>query len=304
MRRLRGTLNLGPGPAARHARAPARLLGLVVAALAVLGGAPATAGAVTQVPSTITISNVTTPANAPPVTFHLTGPTCGTVPTDFTFQLSNGQSKTFTLCDANPSPVSGRFMAIEDVPPGWTLSDITCDNNDPDPADFLIIDLPAATAKIELSQFNEFKSCTFHNVAPTPPPVTAPPVAPPPALVAPTPPPPPPPPATTVGGVQERSPARVSGIAAATNCATRTVRVTIRGEGMRDVTLFVNGRRVRRVRVLSSQHTLRARVPIPSGRRAIVISARVRFRNGTRARTVTTHARRCAATQVKPNFTG
>jgi hypothetical protein len=291
-------------------RSLARLLGGAVAVLAVLVAIPATAGAA-SVPSTITIGNETTPADAPPVTFHLTGPTCGTVPTDFTFALANGESKTFTLCDANPSPVSGRFFVVEDVPDGWTLSDITCDNDDADPADFLIIDLPAATAKIELSQFNEFKSCVFHNVAPTPP-VLVPPAKPivtttstpkpsAPAAVAPQ------PPVVqnqAVGGVQSTSPARVNSIAAETTCASRTARVTIRGRGMRDITLSVNRHRVKTVRVASGARTVRTSVPIARGAGPQTVTARVRFRNGTRARTISTRARRCAPAAVQPNFTG
>jgi|1186.fasta_scaffold52350_1 hypothetical protein len=292
-------------PPARHSGAPARLLVIVVVALAGLVAIPATAGAVVQLQSTITVTNLTTapdgttPADAPPVMFHLTGPTCGTIPTDFAFSLANGESKKFPLCDANPSPVSGRFMAVEDVPAGWTLHDITCENNDPDPADFLIIDLPAATAKIELSAFNEFKSCTFNNVTPTPPVTPQLATVPSAPQVAPK-----APPVTTVAGVVQRAPARVNSLAAKTSCATRTVGVTVRGRGMRDITLFVNGRRVKTVHVLSSSRTVRTRVPIARGGGVSVITARVRFRDGTPARRLTTRAKRCAAAQVKPSFTG
>jgi hypothetical protein len=271
-----------------------------LAALAVLAAIPATAGAVSA-QSTITIFNEA-PAGAPAVTFHLTGPTCAGVPTNFEFALANGESKTFVLCDANPLPVSGRFMAVEDVPAGWKLTGITCDNDDLDPADALIIDLPAATAKIELSELNEFKSCTFHNVPPTSPPALTP-VAP--TQVPASAPPLPPVPAQSVGGVQQKSPARVARIEAATVCASRIARVTVRGQSMRDVTLFLNGRRIKTIKVGAATRTVRTSVPIARGNnRRQVVTARVRFRNGARARTIKANARRCAAAQVQPQFTG
>jgi hypothetical protein len=72
---------------------------------------------------------------------------------------------------------------------------------------------------------------------------------------------------------------------------------------MRSVTLFVNAHRIRTVRVAAGTRTLHVRVPIARGR-AQIVSARVTFRNGARARTLTNHAVRCAAAQAQPQFTG
>jgi len=143
---------------------------------------------------------------------------------------------------------------------------------------------------------------------PAPPPVTppaTPPAAPP---VAPATPPaaaPAPavtPPASGVAGVTVRSPATARA-SFQSSCASRTARITIRGTQMRSVVLSVNGHRVRTVRVSSKTRTLHVRVPIARGRSQIV-SARVSFRNGTRAKTLTNRAVRCAAAQVAPQFTG
>jgi hypothetical protein len=107
-----------------------------------------------------------------------------------------------------------------------------------------------------------------------------------------------------VQGVQTQSPARgVAGVKVARSCASRSAQVTVTGRSMRSVTLFVNGRKVRTVSVRSGARVLHARVPIIRGR-SQVVSARVTFRNGARARTLTHRAVRCAAVAVRPQFTG
>jgi hypothetical protein len=142
--------------------------------------------------------------------------------------------------------------------------------------------------------------CPAPPVTPPAPPVTPPatPAAPPAAASAPA----VTPPASAVAGVQVRSPATARA-AFTSSCASRTARITIRGTQMRSVTLSVNGHRVRTVRVSSKTRTLRVRVPIARGR-AQIVSARVSFRNGTAAKTLTSRAVRCAAAQVAPQFTG
>jgi len=136
--------------------------------------------------------------------------------------------------------------------------------------------------------------------ATTPPPTTTtvPPVAPTvaPAAAAPQ-------PASAVAGVVARSPARVARVAVASQCASRVARVTVTGRAMRAVTLFVNGRRVRTLRVAAGTTVVRASVPIIRGR-AQTVSARVSFRNGARPRTLVHSAVRCAAVAVQPQFTG
>jgi hypothetical protein len=131
---------------------------------------------------------------------------------------------------------------------------------------------------------------------PAAPPASPPAVTPPAAAPAAT------PPASGVAGVQVRSPATARA-AFASSCASHTAQITIRGTQMRSVAVSVNGHRVRTVRVSSKTRTLRVRVPIARGR-AQIVSARVSFRNGTAAKTLTNRAVRCAAAQVAPQFTG
>jgi len=139
---------------------------------------------------------------------------------------------------------------------------------------------------------------------PVTPPVTPPATAPatPPAAAPLAPPASTPPPAGAVAGVSVSSPASARA-SFASSCASRTARITIVGRQMRSVTLFVNGHRIRTVRVAAGTRTLHVRVPIARGR-AQIVSARVAFRNGARARTLTNRAVRCAAAQVQPQFTG
>ena len=135
-------------------------------------------------------------------------------------------------------------------------------------------------------------------VTPPAPPATPPaPPAAPPAAAAPA-------PTGAVQGVQTQSPARgVAGVKVTRSCASRSAQVTVTGRSMRSVTLFVNGRKIRTVRVRSGARVLNARVPIVRGR-SQVVSARVTFSNGARARTLTNRAVRCAAVAVRPQFTG
>jgi hypothetical protein len=111
-------------------------------------------------------------------------------------------------------------------------------------------------------------------------------------------------PASDVAGVQARQAVRAAvAVAVAKSCASHTAQVTVRGRAMRDVALFVNGRHVRTISVAAGTTTVRAAVPIVRGR-AQKVSARVRFRNGARPRTLVHSAVRCAAAAVQPQFTG
>lgn len=131
--------------------------------------------------------------------------------------------------------------------------------------------------------------------APTPsaaPP--APPVAPPPA----------PPPASAVAGEQVTAPARIAKLGAQSACPTRVVQVTVTGRQMRDIAFSINGRHVRTVSVRAGQRSVKASLPMRNRRASQVVTARVRFRNGARARTLSTRASRCAQAAVQPTFTG
>jgi hypothetical protein len=285
----------------------------LIAALALTLAIPTAAQA-----ATITVTVGTTPAGDPaPFTFHVTGPPCNAAPTDLTFALSDGQSKVLTLCDS-PADVAHRFHVTEEVPAGWRLTSIDCTSDDPDPADAFVIDIPTATALVELSA-SEDKACSFRNAkvpAPTPAPTPATPVATSPGATA-TPVPPsaaPPssgvapaaPPSSGVAGEQERSPVRATArIRAQARCAARTARVTVSGRLMRQVRFSVNGRRVRTVTAARGVRLVTALVPLRrTGPAVQTVRARVTFRNGAAPRTLTASVRRCTSARVAPQFTG
>jgi hypothetical protein len=143
--------------------------------------------------------------------------------------------------------------------------------------------------------------------APSPPPTIPPPPATP-APPAPTPAPAPPAaapaPAQGVQGVKVVSPARTAVLGAQTSCASRVVRVTVRGRSMRRISFSVNGRHVRTVTVRSGQRSVIASLPMTNRRASQVVTARVTFGNGARARTLSARASRCAQVAVQPQFTG
>ena len=110
------------------------------------------------------------------------------------------------------------------------------------------------------------------------------------------------PPTTVVAGTQAGRPARLRTQA---RCGTRAFRVTISGRNIRRVTLFVAGRRVRTVTVPAGRRSITVSVPVRRfGARRQSVRARVTFRNGARARTLTASATRCAQAAVSPQFTG
>ena len=271
----------------------------LIAALALTLAIPTAAQA-----ATITVSVGTTPAGDPaPFTFHVTGPACNAAPTDLTFALSDGQSKVLTLCDS-PADVAHRFHVTEQVPAGWRLTSIDCTSDDPDPADAFVIDIPTATAFVELSA-SEDKACVFRN-AKVPAPTPATPVATAAAATATPVPPSATSPSSGVAGEQQPSPVRATArIRAQARCAARTARVTVSGRLMRQVRFSVNGRRVRTVTAARGVRLVTALLPLGrSGPAVQTVRARVTFRNGAVPRTLTASVRRCAPARVAPQFTG
>jgi hypothetical protein len=280
-----------------------RIIRTSIAALALMLAAPVAAQA-----ATITVGVGTTPAGAATAfTFHVTGPACGTTPTDITFSLTDGQTRQLTLCDSPPD-LDHRFHVTESVPSGWTLTSIDCTGTDADPNDAFVVDLPTATAFVELSP-NEDKACTFRNAAQppaSPPPSTTTTGSTPtgagaaPAATTTT-------PATNqVAAEQVRSPVRPSAsLGAQKRCGARTARVTVRSRLMRRITFSVNGRPARTVNVPRGVLRVSALVPLRrSGAAVQRVRARVTFRNGARARNLSATVRRCAQTAVAPQFTG
>jgi hypothetical protein len=138
------------------------------------------------------------------------------------------------------------------------------------------------------------KSMTCTMPAP-PPPATAPPVP----AVAPA-----PAPASAVAGQQVRAPSSSARLGAQSACPTRVVRVTVVGRQMRDIAFSINGRHVRTVTVRAGQRAVKASLPMRNRRASRVVTARVRFRNGARPRTLSTRAARCGEAAVQPTFTG
>src|SRR5436190_7573377 len=134
----------------------------------------------------------------------------------------------------------------------------------------------------------------------TTPPAPAPATAPPAPAAAPPPAPPvaAPSPASAVAGKQVTAPARIAGLRAQSACPTRVVRVTVVGRQMRDIAFSINGRHVRTVSVRAGQRAVTASLPMRNGRESQVVTARVRFRNGARPRTLSTRASRCAQASV------
>jgi hypothetical protein len=261
-----------------------------------------------QAATTITVSVHTTPAgDAQPFTFHVTGPACGAKPTDFTFDLKDGAKNVVNLCDS-PADLAHRFHITQTVPAGWQLTSIDCVGRDTDPRDAFVVDIPTATAFVELST-NENKACGFTN-AKLPPAVTPPAPVPAagtaPAAAAPAPAAAAPAPASGVAGEQVRSPVRATaGVKAQASCAARTARVTVSGRQLRQVRFSVNGRRVRTVNVARGVRSVSAQLPVRRRGPAVqTVRARVTFRNGAPARTLNASVRRCAQTAVAPQFTG
>jgi len=88
-------------------------------------------------------------------------------------------------------------------------------------------------------------------------------------------------------------------------CGTRTFRVTINGRKIRRITLSVAGRRVRTITMPAGRTSITVSVPVRRfGARRQSVQARVTFRNGATARTLTASATRCAQAAVSPQFTG
>jgi hypothetical protein len=287
-------------------RRGARALITALAALTTLCVVAASA----QAAATITITQRTQPAGDPTAfVFHLTGPACPDSATDATFELRDGQSQAIPLCRGQA------FHVTQDQQPGWRLVDIQCVATPPDldPDDAFGIDIPAATATIELSP-DEQKACTFVN-AKTPP--GTPPSSPPPGGTPPggTPPgasgspspvgaTPPRPPAPAQGVLGEQVVRATASLQAPTRCVSRRYTVAVRAGRVRTVAFFVNGRRVTTVRARRGQRRFSVRLGVGPAVQRVV--ARVSFTDNTTPRTRTLRAtvRRCAAGQVRPQFTG
>jgi hypothetical protein len=211
--------------------------------------------------------------NPGPFTFH---------PPDF--GLTAGASKTFS--DLH----KGFYTITQALPAGRTLVSVTC-TADPDPTDAPVI--TASSVRVELSS-TESKTCTFVNAKVVTPPSPAPAATPAPAAPA--------APASAI--LPARAVSANAALQAPRRCVSRMYTVAVVGGPVRSVTFSVNGKRQRTVQARAGQR----RFSLHLGVRARVerVTARVTFRSGASPRTRTLHAtvRRCAAAQVRPQFTG
>jgi hypothetical protein len=219
--------------------------------------------------------------NPGPFTFH---------PPDF--GLTPGASNTFS--DLH----KGFYTITQALPAGRKLVSVSC-TADPDPTDAPVI--TGSSVRIELSP-TESKTCTFVNakvVTPALPAAAAPPAA---ASPSPAPAGASPAPASAV------SPARAvsahAALQAPHRCVSRTYTVAVVGGPVRSVTFSVNGNRQRTVQARAGQRRFSLHLGVHA--RVDRVTARVTFRSNASPRTRTLHAtvRRCAAAQVRPQFTG
>ena len=164
------------------------------------------------------------------------------------------------------------------------------------PAGPFTVSVNARFSTGETGTVTKSMTCTM---PPAPPPPASPPPAPPAAAVAPA-----PAPTSAVAGQQVRAPSRSARMGAQSSCPTRVVRVSVVGRQMRDIAFSINGRHVRTVTVRAGQRAVKASLPMRNRRASQVVTARVRFRNGARPRTLSTRAARCGEAAVQPTFTG
>jgi hypothetical protein len=223
--------------------------------------------------------------NPGPFTFH---------PPDFA--LTAGTSKPFSNLH------KGFYTITQALPAGWKLVSITC-TADPDPTDAPVI--TGGNVRLELSS-TESKTCTFVNAKvvtpPSPAPAATPAPAAPPAPAASPAPAAPPAPASAVLPV--RAVNAKAALQAPNRCVSRMYTVAVVGGPLRSVTFSVNGKRQRTIQARAGQRRFSLHLGIRS--RLERVTARVTFRSNASPRTRTLHAtvRRCAAAQVRPQFTG
>ncbi len=107
-----------------------------------------------------------------------------------------------------------------------------------------------------------------------------------------------------LGVTQEVVPASAS-IVRLSRCVSRTFGAVVRGRGIRRVTFYVNGRRVRTMTGSHSRYVLRVS-PTAARNGVIRVNAQVDFvaRSGKRAKTLRMTALRCAVGAQRVRFTG
>ena len=87
-------------------------------------------------------------------------------------------------------------------------------------------------------------------------------------------------------------------------CTKTSFPLTISGRSMRRVTVYVNGRLVKRISVKSTATRVTTKLPTPVATSKITVKVTFVSATGTKARTFSRTVKRCVPAAVKPNFTG
>ena len=99
----------------------------------------------------------------------------------------------------------------------------------------------------------------------------------------------------------------VSGRAAlaATHACTKTsFPLSVSGRQMSRVTVYVNGRLVKRITVKSTETRVTTKLPTPVATSKIVVKVTFTSSSGTKPKQFTRTVKRCVPAAVKPSFTG
>ncbi|MGZ6640363.1 MAG: hypothetical protein ACXVFT_00820 [Solirubrobacteraceae bacterium] len=87
-------------------------------------------------------------------------------------------------------------------------------------------------------------------------------------------------------------------------CTKTSFPLTIAGRSMRRVTVYINGRLVKRITVKSTATRVTTKLPTPVATSKIVVKVTFVSTTGTKPKTFSRTVKRCVPAAVKPNFTG
>jgi len=91
----------------------------------------------------------------------------------------------------------------------------------------------------------------------------------------------------------------------ATHACTKTsFPLTVSGRAMQRVTVYVNGRLVKRITVKSTATRVTTKLPTPVATSRITVKVTFVSSTGTKPKTFSRTVKRCVPASVRPNFTG
>ncbi len=93
-------------------------------------------------------------------------------------------------------------------------------------------------------------------------------------------------------------------LGATRKCTKTSFPVTISGRSMSRVSVYVNGRLIKRITVKSTATRVTTRLPTPVATSKITVKVTFTTASGTKARSFSRTVKRCVPAAVKPNFTG